>query len=41
MEKKICVSHNWLKHGKNSVIMNIFSLVEVDLSQEFTVGVGK
>ena len=39
--KKICVSQNWLKHGKNSVIMNIFSSDIVDMFPEFTAGVGK
>ena len=39
MEKIICVSQNWLKPGKNSVIMNIFSSEKVDLFPEFTVDV--
>ena len=41
IEKKIWVSPNWLTHGKNSVIMNSFSLENVDLFPEFTVGVVK
>ena len=40
-EEKICASPNWLTRGKDSVIMNSFSLENVDLFPEFTVGVGK
>ena len=39
--KKICEEQKRLTHGKNSAVMNLFSLENVDQFPELIVSVGK